>query len=269
MTITKYLLPFVLGLVACSADNGDLFPPLDSGVGDAGVDQDVELGQTAQAMYLPFAMGFEGGKENGVAYPQCSAPFSAGMCAVPQVKNIDINVMTNTCPLASVQRAKILAAANAVRDFANGVGWNVLTQENGSPNRFLANQVKVRCTTSHPNAKTHGETLYPTFNLGACTPVGAAGVVCTFASATSHVYVNNINTFISAQGWTGTQQGRYVENTFRHEVFHALGIGHNGSSNQLMGQASTGTQNALLIPNNVERDAMECYSPGGSSPACN
>jgi hypothetical protein len=249
----KFALIAVLAL-ACSAED---FAP---------EEQDLVIGQTEQAMFLPFAYGHESNST------PCVAPFDPH-CEVPRYRKVDLNIYTNSCSRALV-KDQMMDAGAAMRNFYNALGWNILTWENTKGNRSSSVQVEIKCQTPPAGNNSLAGTNNVYENYGNCINAGSSnGFVCRYTPSFISVY--DVRIEANTVNLTATKAKRFSNNLLRHEIGHALGLAHNGSAagTQLMSQYSTNDTNSnfaniALIPNSAERDLIECYNPSGDSPNC-
>jgi hypothetical protein len=164
----KFALIAVLAL-ACSAED---FAP---------EEQDLVIGQTEQAMFLPFAYGHESNST------PCVAPFDPH-CEVPRYRKVDLNIYTNSCSRALV-KDQMMDAGAAMRNFYNALGWNILTWENTKGNRSSSVQVEIKCQTPPAGNNSLAGTNNVYENYGNCINAGSSnGFVCRYTPSFISVY---------------------------------------------------------------------------------
>lgn len=249
-------------LVVSSYDTSTEYAPETSGTGSEGD----ELGQTSQAIYLPFNHGVMGNQG------MCSgASWSGGYCMVPDKRDFVMRVQTGTCANSSVAAGLCLAAARWKSTlvgsgyralFACGTSWPAPQWSGGS------NLIDVKCGSAGGSL---GQTTVPSI---VDSHSAGPGSLDQFAQANVQVNNTSITQRAAWPGATAAQRENFSFNIALHEMFHASGRGHNGLTpgSTLM---SAGGQQAENISANIwqikmslrsdEVQGMACYNPNSGT----
>ncbi len=149
------------------------------------------------------------------SYPRCNHASpnysSSNPCVHPPRRNLGYNLNSASCGTSNtaVQGGLALAAQTA-----NGLGWAVAEVSSGGT-------IAVRCVCNELASGTAGSTQFVGPSSGALRPYDSASIridLCRIEAGS--IYAAS----------TSAGKANIKTNVAKHELFHALGIGHNPGS---------------------------------------
>lgn len=235
--MNKYGALALLVLVGCSAaenlpewEPGFVDPVLETAPADATERAGLEFGTVQQALTAASGYGV-----NASTQSRCTVVGGAG-CIIPKGKTFKFhNQLSSGCSGAygSIMRDQGAAAIANVKTILENRGFTVTVDTSGGgtcTSSGSCTDVYLRCDSTTPD----GTPISIAGTSPACvTPSG--GGYCRLYSATIRINPSDMTTLL-AQTTDAVKQGKFVLNTWQHEIGHTIVFGHKGScvGNELM-----------------------------------
>ncbi len=232
----------------------------------------IELGTLEAPIFMPASYGSEEGDQT-----RCDTNWSGGRCVVPDSRTITYSFHGCGVPGDPIYDQLVLAF-NYVKGVANSApnSWN-LSSLGAKPNPPALPGRGNYAVVCSPD--TFGSPMVTSYGfLSADCHDTDRGDLCQSSQGGITIKLNVID---NASGWlaaTPTQRNRLVNNMFRHEVGHTIGLGHVPTNqSKLMSAAfssapipGTDPWDNLLTFDATETHALDCYNENsGTGSNCN
>jgi hypothetical protein len=221
-----------------------------------------DLGTLRQPIYMPSGYGSEEGDQT-----RCDSSWSGGGCMIPDNRSPGFAIQSS-CLQGTLFHDQAYLALGYVMGVVNSspLSWAMDRYHSGSADWH------INCVGSGSLANTSCSIL-PAPDCHD-TP---RGELCQCKGGNIDI---NVNAVQNSPGWvngTTAQRGRFINNIVRHEVGHAIGLGHVPSSaGKLMsvGYPSEPVPGVdpwdnLYTFDSTEVNALDCYrETSGTTPRC-
>lgn len=266
----KYLILFTL-LFACGGQGyveTQLIPDPDGWEFSGTADQDTrdQLRQTADEFVDDVPVADQAVIQKAIIYQapygsepdaeRCVAPWLQGKCFIPKTKTIKLKINTCAPSCQPVFAQAYTDAANAFTVMAAADGFNVSVVTSGQ---------NITLQNGDAGGVAFGSTSNAANSLDD-VQVSGIGTFKRFTVSVSTVDFDQIiHNFPGWIGFSDNQKIRVLHNIVKHELGHAMGLGHNPTPNQLMtsGTISSPSSASELLFTSQENSFASAYNPNG------
>lgn len=219
----------------------------------------VPIGTTQQAIFLPDTYGTENGTENGTKNPECSLPWTNGLCSAPDNKNIIYKFYASTC--TNWWQARFVEAVAGVEFVVDNLGddWQ-MQGPFSTPGGGEIWNYRLECADIPGTAE--GE-FVPQLNSNTDNHSTPNGTFIQYRQGTVSVDAAAIQGRAEWSSKTDAQRQNYARYVITHELLHLLGFGHVPGGSGVMGTSNTLNfrygDSSDIVPSSYS-DRLRCYN---------
>ncbi len=238
--MNRFITLALFALGCAGADNGELFDE----PADAGVEEPLELGQTAQALTWPTGYGMLKTTDTSSSGDRCW--LSDSVCMRPVSKTLRFKFIASSCN--SWWQTRVVTAHARWRSMLSLRGWNIQDPDSSGNANYI-----LRCG----GASGHWGYFAPTGFSGP-----DSGGDYTYNSGGIRIDATKIDA--DTAGKTSTEKTRNAENVVLHELLHSVGLGHSDGllySAVMLQTSGAASFAGILLPTSTELSWLNSYTP--------
>ncbi len=219
------------------------------------VEGDDIIGTLGQPIFMPTNYG----SENSTASPQCSPPWSGGICLVPDSKQFLYKLFASSC--SSWWQARVVGAEAYFKPLINGLGddWVYSGEISGHYS------IDLRCEPTGPTSLAD----FRSSSSGVDTHPTEFGTLWQWKTGSVRYDTADIEDEATWANKTDAQRIRYAENIIKHEYGHSVGLGHGGTGIMRTTWTEAEAYGGFMTFGLTEINMLKCYNEdSGTSDDC-